>query len=153
RNLATQATIGDTGLVRQLGIRLPLRVMNDAYAKAHIDEMPDAKMKDALQKICVGHRHAISDAIKAGFDLRLMYWGDGSRVPTSGKNLVVVGNDNDGLLHIRIFDVDGRCVTDTDEKQLPTQATAIATLKQQISALLPPRVLTDAAKEQVIKEV
>ena len=40
-------------------------------------------------------------------DLQLVSWGDGSGVPTSGKNLDVVGLDNSGLLHIRIFDANG----------------------------------------------
>lgn len=87
-----------------------------------------------------------------GFDLRLMSWGDGSGAPTSGKNLVVVGTDNNGLLHIRIFDAAGNRIKDTDETQLPAQAAAIATLKQQLPGLLPPHVLTDAEKVQVIAE-
>ena len=87
-------------------------------------------------------------------DLRLMSWGDGSGVPTSGNNLVIVGADNNGLLHIRIFDAGGNLVTDTDETKLPrTQAAAISTLKQQLPGLLPPHVLTGAEKAQVITEV
>ena len=89
-----------------------------------------------------------------GFDLQLMSWGDGSGVPTSGSNLVIVGIDNNGLLHIRIFDAGGNLVTDTDETKLPsTQAGAISTLKQQIPSLLPPHVLTGAEKAQVIGKV
>jgi hypothetical protein len=86
------------------------------------------------------------------FDLRLMSWGDGSGVPTSGKSLVVVGTDDKGLLHIRIFDFAGRRITDADEWQLPAQAAAIATLKQQLPGLLPPHVLTDAEKNKVVGE-
>ena len=89
----------------------------------------------------------------AGSDLRLMSWGDGSGVPTSGNNLVIVGIDNNGLLHVRIFDAGGDRVTDTDETKLPgTQAGAISTLKQQLPGLLPPHVLTSAEKAQVISE-
>jgi hypothetical protein len=87
-----------------------------------------------------------------GFDLRLMSWGDGSGAPTSGKNLVVVGTDDNGLLHIRIFDAAGNRVNDTDATQRPAQAAAIATLKQQLPGLLPPHELTDAEKAQVIAE-
>jgi len=88
------------------------------------------------------------------YDLRLMSWGDGSGVPTSGNSLVIVGTDNSGLLHIRIFDAGGNLVTDTDETKLPsTKAAAILTLKQQIPALLPPHVLRGAEKTQVITEV
>ncbi len=89
-----------------------------------------------------------------GYDLRLMSWGDGSGVATSANNLVIVGADNHGLLHIRIFDAGGNSVTDTDETKLPpTQAGAISTLKQQLPGLLPPHVLCSAEKVQVISEV
>ena len=42
------------------------------------------------------------------FDLRVMSWGDGSGVPTSGNKLVILGIDNNDLLHIRIFDAGGK---------------------------------------------
>ncbi|HWE38954.1 MAG TPA: glycosyltransferase family 39 protein [Isosphaeraceae bacterium] len=87
-----------------------------------------------------------------GFDLRMMSWGDGSKVPTSGLNLAIVGTDHKGLLHIRIFDGRGKRVTDADETQFPDKAAAIATLKQQLPGLLPPHVLTDSEKRRVIGE-
>ena len=88
-----------------------------------------------------------------GLALQVMPWGNGSGVPTSGNNLVIVGIDNQGLLHIRIFDDAGNEVTDTDETKLPsTEAGAIATLKQQIPGLLPPHVLTVAEQVQIINE-
>jgi hypothetical protein len=88
-----------------------------------------------------------------GYDLRLMSRVDGRRVPISDSNLVIVRTDNDGRLHIRIFDATGKRVTDTDETKLPsTQAGAIRTLKQRLPGLLPPHVLTDAEKAQVIRE-
>ena len=112
------------------------------------------------------------------YDLRLMSWGDGSGVPTSGNNLVIVGTDDSGLLHIRIFgaggklsrvadepnnngrlhirilDAGGKPVTDPDETNPPsTHARAISALKQQLPGWLPPHVLTRAEKDQVISEV
>jgi hypothetical protein len=82
-----------------------------------------------------------------------MSWGHGTGVPTSGNDLVIVGTDNKNLLHIRIFDMRGNRVTDTDETKLPpAQAQAILTLKQKLPGLLPPRVLTDAEKAQVLRE-
>jgi hypothetical protein len=98
------------------------------------------------------------------FDLGLMSWDDVSEVPTSsGENLVVVGTDYNGLLHIRIFDAAGICVVDTDadEMELPDKAEAIATLKEHIATLkqrllhLPPYVWTsnlvaDAEKDLMI---
>jgi hypothetical protein len=89
-----------------------------------------------------------------GFDLRLMSWGDGSGVPTSGNSLVIVGTDNSGLLHIRIVDAGGVRMVDTDEKLLPmTKASAISTLKQHLPGLLLPHVLTSAEKARVLSEV
>jgi hypothetical protein len=88
-----------------------------------------------------------------GFDLRVMSWGNGSGVPTTGRNMVVVGTDHNGLLQIRIFDATGKRITDTDETRLPAQRAAIATLKRQLPGWLPPRVLTEAEKAQVIREV
>jgi hypothetical protein len=91
--------------------------------------------------------------LQGGFDLRLVSWGDGSGVPTSGKKLVIVGIDNHDLLHIRMFDAGGKSVVDTDETRLPTQTVAIATLKLQLTGLKPPQVLTRATKARVIKKV
>ena len=95
----------------------------------------------------------IADALQR-YDVRLMSWGDGSEVPTSGNNFVIVGADNQDLLHIRIFDAGGNRVTDTDETKLPPiRASAISTLKQQLPGLLPRHVLASAEKVQVISEV
>jgi hypothetical protein len=83
-----------------------------------------------------------------------MSWGDGSGVPTSGKKLVIVGIDNHGLLHIRIFGAGGKSVMNTDETRLSdSQVVAIATLKHQLSGLMAPHVLTGAEKGRVIRKV
>jgi tetratricopeptide (TPR) repeat protein len=87
-----------------------------------------------------------------GFDLRLVSWGDGNGVPTSGIDLVIVGTDKNNQLHIRVFDSNGNRVTDTDETRLPpAQAQAISALKQQLPGLLPAHVLTDAERAQVLE--
>ena len=104
-------------------------------------------LKPAFQPEFAEH---VSDLL---FDLQLMPWGDGSEVPASGTDLVIVGIDEQGRLHIRIFDAGGHEITDTDETKLPaTQAGAISTLKQQLPGLLPPHVLTTAEKAQLISE-
>src|SRR5262249_50827238 len=85
------------------------------------------------------------------FDLLLRSWGDGTGVPTSGTNLVIVGTDNHNVLHIRIFDQDGNRVMDTDETKLPpAQAQAVLILKYQLPAWLPPHSADD---EKVLREV
>jgi hypothetical protein len=99
-----------------------------------------------------GLRYVLQKPKVPGLDLRLMSWGDSSGVPTSGRNLAIVGTDNKGLLHIRIFDGRGERVTDADETQLPDQAAAIASLKQQLPGFLPPHVLTDSEKARMIGE-
>ena len=90
-----------------------------------------------------------------GFDLRLMSWEDGSGVPTSGNRLVIMGIDNRGLLHIRIFDAGGNRITDTDETKVPirTRAVAVSALKRQLPGLLPPHMVTVAETEQLIRDV
>ncbi len=86
-------------------------------------------------------------------DLRLLRWGDGSGVPNLTNNLVIVGIDNNSLLHIRTFDAGGDRVSDEDESTLPsTQNTAILAFKRQILGCLPPHILTGAEKTQLINE-
>ena len=105
--------------------------------------------------------HAASVAFTAtdgggAYNLQLVNWGNGSGVPTSGKDLVIVGIDSNGLLHIRIFGANGNLITDTDEAELPqtpTELALIATLKDELPSLLAPNyVLTAGDKAQVLAE-
>jgi hypothetical protein len=83
-----------------------------------------------------------------------MSWRDGSGVPTSGNKLVILGIDDNDLLHIRIFDADGKGVMDTDETKLSdAQAVAIATLKHELPGSSPPPELTGAKKARVMRKV
>lgn len=83
-----------------------------------------------------------------GYDLRLASWGDASQVPTSGKNLVIVGTDNQAKLHVRVFGASGKCVLDADETKL--RGGQIALLKRKLPELSPPHVLLDDEKTWVI---
>jgi hypothetical protein len=95
-----------------------------------------------------------SQLFQERFDLRVMSWTKGSGVPTSGNKLVIVGIDNHGMLHIRIFDAGGKTVMDTDETRLSdAQAVAIVTLKHKIPDLSAPHVLTGGEKARVIRKV
>jgi WD40 repeat protein len=85
-----------------------------------------------------------------GFDLRLVSWGDAAHVPTSGKNLVIVGTDDQAQLHVRVFDASGKCVLDADETTLPRQQLQIPQLKRKLPELYPPHVLLDDEKAWVI---
>ena len=94
-------------------------------------------------------RHSLRD-----FDLRLMPWGDGNGVPTSGNALVIVGNDGDDRVHVRIFDQDGHRVTDTDETKLPpAQSLPILALKRRVPVLLPPHVMTALERSRTLEVV
>lgn len=85
-----------------------------------------------------------------GFDLRLVSWGDAAHPPTSGKNLVVVGVDDQARLHVRVFEAGGKCVLDADETKLPRQQLQITELKRKLPELYPPHVLLDDEKAWVI---
>ena len=104
-----------------------------------------------------------------------MSWGNGSGVPTSGSDHIIIGTDMNGMLHIRSFDAggirsdtfevkdtsgalhlrsvdaSGQVVSDVLESK--TQAGEISTLKQQLSGLLPPHVLSSDERSQVLVEV
>ncbi len=71
-------------------------------------------------------------------DLRVMCWGDGSQVPDQGKNLIIIGIDDNDRLHVRIFDAAGGRRAETDETKLPRQAAAIDALKRQVRRLRSP---------------
>src|SRR5262249_18682126 len=116
-----------------------------------------------------------SVTLRHGFDVRLMSWGNGSGVPDSGSDRIIIGTDTNGLLHIRSFDSVGFCsetfeVKDTsgalhlqsvdaagkvlsDVLESKTQAGEISTLKQQLPGLLPPHVLSSDERSQVLVEV
>jgi uncharacterized protein YodC (DUF2158 family) len=109
--------------------------------------------------------------------LKLMPWGDGSGVPTSGQKLVIAGTDNSGVLHIRVFDAagvrtdtyeamkggtlhlmsadaSGKVLSDSPESSLPpTQADAITTLKKQLKGWLPRHDLHGDDKDEVLAKV
>ena len=92
----------------------------------------------------------------AGYGARVVNWGNGSGVPDEDTNVVIVGTDGSGHLHIRIFPDDDKGKTrliDTDETQLPaSQAAAIASLRGKLPPLLPPHKLTDDEKAMVVRE-
>jgi hypothetical protein len=57
-----------------------------------------------------------------------------SDIPTKGKGLVIVALANQ-VLHVRIFNTDGKMVVDTNEKQVPERARAIDDLRKQLATL------------------
>jgi hypothetical protein len=65
-------------------------------------------------------------------------WGDGSGAPTVGRSRIFLGIDDDGQLHVRVFDSRGEISLDRDESQLtdfqlPFLGSLISNLKSIIS--------------------
>ena len=90
--------------------------------------------------------------IAKGFDLRFLHsQGDGSEIPTSGKNLVIVA-DVGGTLRFRVFDAEGQ-VIEADAARLATQAGAMADLKKRLDGLRPPHILTRAESNAIVAAV
>jgi hypothetical protein len=95
-------------------------------------------------------------SVRASFpvcELRLMpLVNDLCGIPAKGKDLVVVAAV-DGVLHIRVFDADGKVAVDTDEKRLTDQARNTADLRKELETLGPPHELTIGEKGRVISAV
>src|SRR5262249_47036846 len=82
-----------------------------------------------------------------GCDLRLMSSvKDVERLPREGKNLIVVAAVGQ-VVHVRIFDSDGKTVVDTDETRLKDRVQQIAAVKRQLDSLWPPHELTGNEKD------
>ncbi len=131
--------------------RVPVSYRSD-LARAHYQR---ACMRLDSQE----YEPAIDDLVQASklnrtleYDLRLMLWGDGSGVPTSGNNLAIVGVQyfNDlPFYRIRWFDVGGN-VREYDERaSLGMNIHEEMAWAKQLSALLPPHEMTGAEKAEV----
>ena len=146
----TQHTLG---VIMMLGFYLTpvfydLKAVPSEYLRLYYCN-PMVTLIDAYRDIL-----GVSPLRATGFDVRLMSWGDGTGVPPSGSNLVVVGTDSLGRLHIRAFNSSGSQIIDTDETNLPSSsAVAITAFKARFPNLLPPYVLPAAEKSQVISDV
>jgi hypothetical protein len=113
---------------------------------------------------------------RPGAELRLMFWGDVGKVPSSDRNLVIAGVDAVGLLHIRVFDTNGvrtdidertdgrtlhlvfanasgNVLSDIPESKMPAaQAQAVAALKRQLPELLTRQDPVNAARALQLPE-
>jgi hypothetical protein len=89
----------------------------------------------------------------AGFELIVMPWGGSSPVPTSGKELVVIGPDTSGLLQVRVFNALGQVTNHDESRMQAASAKATATLKDQLPGLMPPHALTGTEKARVLNQI
>jgi hypothetical protein len=110
-------------------------------------DLPQCRELDGKLAACWFKRNGCTKS-----DLRLMSWEEGSPVPRV-SNLVVFGTDNQGLLRVTIFDAGGGLPDEAhEEARRETRTEVIASLKRKLPGLLPPHVLTDAEKVQVLVE-
>jgi len=90
-----------------------------------------------------------------GADLELIASSKGTpRLPTKGKDLVVVADSPKGL-QFRIFNAyaRGKRIVDTNESRLPEKAGEIEALKKQLEGLWPPHELARVEKDRVVLAV
>jgi hypothetical protein len=137
------------------------RARREEHALESEDHYPKELRKAEVEPLR-RRRHAVNEGLREEaprviprekFDLRLMSVADGeSRIPTEGKNLVVVAAI-DQVLHFRVFDSDGNRVVDTDERRLTEQVRLIEDLREQLESLWPPHELTGSEKRRVITAV
>ncbi len=84
------------------------------------------------------------------YDLRMMSSvNDIESLPREGKNLIVVAAVGQ-VLHVRIFDSDGKTVVDADETKLTDTVEGVQALKQRLGGLWPPHELTWNEKDWLI---
>ena len=94
-----------------------------------------------------------SPLAQAGFDLRLMpALDDAQALPTAGQALIIVAAVKD-VLHVRVFDGDGKRVVDTDETRLTDHARQVEDLREQLARAWPPHEPTRRDKDRVITAV
>lgn len=94
------------------------------------------------------------------YDLRLISpLPDTSGIPTEGKTLIIVADVN-RVLHIRIFDPQGKQVVDTDEATLIAQAPnpddmkrQLDDLRSELKSLWPPYEPTQSDKARIVAAV
>ncbi len=90
--------------------------------------------------------------IALGSDLRLMSLNDVSGIPARASNLIVVATVQN-VLHLRIFNLGGELVLDTNERMLPDKAPLFDELRKQLGSLWPPHEITRSEKDQVIGSI
>jgi hypothetical protein len=115
----------------------------------------DKKHWDACRTLVAGLNGSNSfiNALNAPllYSVRPISWGHGLGVPSTGKNLILVGTDYIDRLHIRIFDGRGKLVSDWEETQPASPGLEVMILKEQLLTFGPD--LTDDQQIQIITEV
>jgi multidrug efflux pump subunit AcrA (membrane-fusion protein) len=88
-----------------------------------------------------------------GSDLRLIASPDDiSKLPNSGRDLVVVARAKDGL-HFRIFDSDGKKLVNTDEHRLAEKGAQVAKLKAMLRDLWAESRISPIDKDKVLAQL
>jgi multidrug efflux pump subunit AcrB len=91
--------------------------------------------------------------LNAGFGLRVMpSLNDPSQIPTAGKKQVILASVNNQI-HVRIFDVDGSTLVDTDAAKLAKESRPVGTLTREYEGLLRPGELPEPLKIPAIQSI
>ena len=72
---------------------------------------------------------------RVGYGLKLVSVQDVAEIPGKGKSLVIVAQVNNDQLHFRIFDPQGKRVSDTSEQQLSIKPEELKGLKKELEEL------------------
>ncbi|WLD15120.1 hypothetical protein [Planctellipticum variicoloris] len=85
------------------------------------------------------------------FTPRVVEWGNGSAVPTSGNGLILLGFDPARLLHLRAFDLNGDLLTDTVETDPQHPSAAFQLLKQRLVGFGPTQQPTGDPARAIVR--
>jgi hypothetical protein len=88
-----------------------------------------------------------------GYELRLVSSMNGVRESsTEGKNLITLTSIND-VIHLHIFDSNGKVVLDKDENELTGRASEIEDLRKKLVGFWPPHELKKNETKQIVAAV
>jgi multidrug efflux pump subunit AcrB len=114
-------------------------------------QTPDGTGREVTSRVAASVAE-IARGIEA-YDLQLLHSvDDAGEIATSGKRLMVVAVI-DRVIHIRIFDGEGKQIVDTNERRLSEKTRDIEELRDQLRRLWPPRKLSENEKHRVMHTV
>jgi hypothetical protein len=116
-----------------------------AYRERAAADWLDGQLKNTKRK--VQDLSGLSPDLIAGYDVRLIHSSTTLDLPTTGKEVVILGHHDDGIF-FRIFDSEGRIVIDWVD-----DPGRIGALEEQLPSLDPPHELITTEKGWIIAAV
>ena len=134
--IAVRKKVAETFSVKQRRIHQPLYLSEIYAAVEKVSGVEDSTCAFTL------------DAASLGSPLDLDLSQNSDSIPKEGKSLVIVAKMEDGSLHFRVFDNEGKRVVDKQENGLTNQSEAISNLKKALADLWEK---PETSKEEEIK--